>query len=408
MTPQRQFLIWTLAALAALAFLIAVLLWQHRYARETYTTFLVGDPHEGARLFEKRGCVQCHRAGGASPWSGRGLGVELQPKSTINELVAAMWNHAPRMWEQMHAQNVAYPLLGQDEVAHLFAYLYTVRYLDEPGDADRGRQLFETKSCMRCHAIRGQGGKIGPDLAAIRGVDTPILWTQAMWNHAPAMEAGMQKLGLPWPKFENREMNDLLAYVRGVSGGVRREFQLLPANPDRGWRLFESKSCIVCHAVKGEGGRIGPELGARRQPPPTLVQFAGLMWNHSPEMWRAMKAKNIPRPTFEGREMADLIAFLSSLQYFEPGGSPLAGQNVFARRGCSRCHGAQAEGTVQAPALRGRGLTFSSIALAQALWGHGPKMYQLAQQLGIPWPTLAESDVGDLVVFLNSPLERNR
>lgn len=405
MTLQRQLLIWILAALAATALLAAVLVWEHKYTRQRYATFLAGDPHEGARLFEKKGCIQCHRAGGASGWSGQALGVELRPKSTINELVAAMWNHAPRMWERMRAENVAYPVLSHEELAHLFAYLYTVRYLDEPGDTERGRQQFGAKGCRRCHAARGQGGKIGPDLSVLGGVDTPIVWTQAMWNHAPAMEAWMQKLGLAWPKFEDGEMNDLLAYVREVSGGPRREYQLLPADPDRGGKLFESKSCIVCHSVKGEGGRIGPALGARRQPPTTIVQFAGLMWNHSPEMWRAMKARNIPRPTFEGHEMADLIAFLYSVQYFEPGGSPQLGESLFARRGCSRCHGAHAEGTVLGPALGGRGKTFSSIALGQALWSHGQKMYQRAQQLGVPWPTLAESDVGDLVVFLNTPLE---
>jgi len=57
-----------------------------------------------------------------------------------------------------------------------------------------------------------------------------------MWNHAPKMEAGMQQLGAAWPKFEDGEMNDLLAYVREVCGGPRQETALLPANPDRGWK----------------------------------------------------------------------------------------------------------------------------------------------------------------------------
>ena len=48
------------------------------------------------------------------------------------------------------------------------------------------------------------------------------------------------------------------------------------------------------------------------------------------------------------------------------------------------------------------------MALAEALWRHGPKMYQKTQELGLPWPALAEGDVGDLVVFLNTPLEESR
>src|SRR3990172_7654299 len=104
-----------------------------------------------------------------------------------------------------------------------------------------------------------------------------------MWNHARAMEASIRKEGVPWPKFEGNEMNDLLAYIRENWGGPRRERELLPADPRGGWKVFRSKSCIACHSVRGEGGRVGPELGPNRPIPPSIVQFAGLMWNHSPE-----------------------------------------------------------------------------------------------------------------------------
>ena len=218
----------------------------------------------------------------------------------------------------------------------------------------------------------------------------------------------MNQLGLPWPKFAGKEMNDLLAYIRENWGGPRREFEVLPADPDRGWKLFQSKSCIACHAVKGEGGRLGPDLGPNRPLPASIVEFAGLMWNHSPDMWRTMKAQGIQRPSFEGQQMADLIAFLYSIRDSEPGGSVQLGKSLFESRGCSRCHGPRAEGTQQAPALRGRGETFNMMALAEALWRHGPKMYQKTQELGLPWPALAESEVGDLVVFLNTPLEESR
>lgn len=408
MSSQRQLLLWVLAALAACTLLVGVLIWQHQVTRARWATFLVGDPHAGFHLFEEKNCAHCHAVNGVGGRLAPDLGFVERPRSSVNELVAAMWNHAPRMWERMRAEKLSCPTLTREEMASLFAYLYTARYVDEPGDGERGRRLFETKGCIRCHSLHGEGGKVAPDLSTVTGAYTPIAWTQTMWNHAPAMEAGMEQLGLNWPKFEGKEMNDLLAYIRENWGGPRREFQLLPASPDRGWELFQAKSCIVCHSVKGEGGHIGPELGPRRHLPPTIVQFAGLMWNHSPEMWRLMKAQRIPRPTFEGQQMADLIAFLYSLRYFEPGGSPQLGKSLFAGRGCSQCHGPHAEGTSRGPALRGRGASFNSIALAEALWRHGPKMYQRTRELGLPWPALAEGDVGDLVIFLNTPLEVSR
>jgi mono/diheme cytochrome c family protein len=397
-----------MAAVVASALLAGVLIWRDKTAPARWSSFLAGDPHEGFHLFQKKGCAHCHAVNGVGGRLAPDLGFVDQPRSTVSELVGAMWNHAPRMWERMQEEKVAYPTLTRKEITHLFAYLYTSRYVDEPGDGEQGRWSFKTKGCIQCHALRGVGGKRGPDLSDVTGQYTPIAWTQTMWNHAPAMEASMREQGLPWPKFEGNEMNDLLAYIRENWGGPRRERELLPADPRRGWKVFRSKSCIACHSVFGEGGHVGPELGPKRPLPPSIVQFAGLMWNHSPEMWRMMKAQGIPRPTFEGQQMADLIAFLYSLRYFESGSSPQAGKALFARRGCSQCHGPDAEGTASGPAVRSRGQPFNSIALAEALWRHGPNMYQKAQALGIPWPALIESDIGDLVVFLNTPPEGSR
>ena len=98
---------------------------------------------------------------------------------------------------------------------------------------------------------------------------------------------------MPWPRFEKSEMSDMLAYVREVSTSPLSEFRLLPADPVRGWQLFKTKSCIECHAVQGQGGHIGPDLGVGREAPMTMVEFAGAMWNHSPQMYREMNSRGI-------------------------------------------------------------------------------------------------------------------
>src|SRR3972149_6420151 len=57
----------------------------------------------------------------------------------------------------------------------------------------------------------------------------------------------------------------------------------IPEEPLKGRELFLSKGCVKCHAVRGDGGRIGPDLGkgffAR-----SLTQMAAPMWNHAPGM----------------------------------------------------------------------------------------------------------------------------
>lgn len=408
MNPPNRLRLWSASALGALILLAGEAI--HGYYRNSsarWNSFLVGDPHEGATLFfEKKACARCHAINGVGANSAPDLGFKRSPQSSLDQMVSTMWNHAPRMWEGMRTQGIAYPELDREDVANLFAFLYTAHYVDEPGDERRGLRLFVSKGCAHCHGTPGTANSLAPapDLANVKGIDTPIVWAQTMWNHAPKMEAAIEQHGTAWPKFEDGEMNDLLAYVREVSGGPRRETALLPANPNRGWKVFQDKSCLACHAIHGKGGRIGPELGPGRQLPISIVRFAGVMWNHSPQMWQASEALRVPRPEFDGRQFADLVAFLASIRYFEPSGSPQQGAALFVERGCAVCHGRQAEGTRHGPALRGRTTSFTAITLAAALWKDGPRMYRGTRELNVPWPDLAEGDVGNLVSFLNAPV----
>jgi cytochrome c553 len=101
--------------------------------------------------------------------------------------------------------------------------------------------------------------------------------------------------------------------------------------------------------------------------------------------------------------MADLIAFLATLRYFEPVGSPFVGERVFIIRGCARCHGSSSEGTRLGPRIRTGRDAYTAVSLTAALWKHGPRMVDRAEEMGIAWPTLEATDIGDLVSFLNRP-----
>lgn len=112
-----------------------------------------------------------------------------------------------------------------------------------------------------------------------------------------------------------------------------------------------SPEVLQRHGLGDKGSDIGPSLGSR-QASLTIAQFSGQMWNHSPEIWRQMKARGIARPAFSGSEMADLIAFLYNFNYFVNAGSSKAGEARFAERGCATCHGALGQGTDIASAAR--------------------------------------------------------
>lgn len=394
-----RLLIWTLlAAIAVIAFAGAFNT-QRRRARERSSFSLAGNPQEGSLVFRAKGCIRCHSVNGEGGKVGPDLGLMKSGQSTLPQLVTAMWNHAPQMWARMQADGIRYPALSYDEVADLLAYLYLSRHMDGPGDPARGSDLFSARGCMHCHAIRGLGGKIGPDLATAGDLSGPMDWTGALWNHASGMRRATEHERIAWPQFQDHELRDLYAYARqnAVTGSASL------GDPERGWRIFQQKSCIGCHSIRTAYQLTGPSLGPQRELPQTFTQLAGMMISHFPQMDHAMEQQGIQRPELSSQEMTDIFAFLYSLRYVEPGGSPQVGASVFQWRGCSRCHGINAQGTRRAPALRVR--TYNSVALAVALWRHGQRMYTETRQVGIGWPTLGEDDIGDLLAFLNLPAE---
>ena len=63
------------------------------------------------------------------------------------------------------------PTMRSDEAARVVDYLRSMsagRETKADGDARRGRTLFEGKGeCTDCHAVRGAGSRVGPDLTSI-------------------------------------------------------------------------------------------------------------------------------------------------------------------------------------------------------------------------------------------------
>lgn len=361
---------------------------------------MVGSPEAGADLFRAKGCARCHAVNGVGGSDGPELGSEAGSESGPDRLVSAMWNHAPAMWERMEAERVGRPRITLEEMSHLFAYLYTIQYIDPPGQAVRGQAQFDAKGCARCHTIAAATTNPGSGQRALSENYTPVAWAQAMWNH-PREES----TGDVYARFQGSEMADLLAYVRDGARSRGMDPHLASADPDRGWRLFHVKSCTKCHPVREEAGRSGPALASGTRLPPSILQLAGSMWDHPSTNTDESHPHGTERPRVETGEMADLIAFLYSSRYYEPGGAPKIGEVLFSERGCSGCHGSEAQGSGLGPGLRGRGRSFSSVSLAAALWDHGPVMRREAQQRSLPWPILAPRDVGDILAFLNSSSE---
>ena len=389
--PKMRLLAWPALALVAILAFSGAVVRQKERARERSLFFLAANPEQGSLVFRAKGCIHCHSVNGDGGRIGPDLGRRNTAPPSLPKLITGMWNHAPRMWERMQKDGIDYPTLDYEEVAQVLAYIYMARHVDAPGDAVHGRVVFTSKGCAHCHSAATNVSVRVPDSGGTMG------WSAALWNHAPAMLQAAERKHIAWPQFQTHELSDVYAFA-----GLPRA-SLPMGNPERGWRAFQQKSCSACHSIRSGYQLEGPNLGPEQQLPETFSDLSGVMLSHYPQMQKAMARQGMDSPALSAQEMTDIFAFLYSLRYVEPSGSPQVGASVFTWRGCSRCHGENAQGTARAPSLRGH--TYNSITLGVVLWRHGQQMYAQTRKLGFGWPTLAEEDVGDLLAFLNLPAD---
>jgi mono/diheme cytochrome c family protein len=262
-----------------------------------------------------------------------------------------------------------------------------------------GWDVFAKKGCGQCHSIRGGGGTQGPDLARLQGTAGFFDIGAAMWNHLPRMGAKMREARIERPRLTPLELANLVAFLHTATYFDER------GNAKTGERLFSAKGCGQCHAVGGKGGSVGPALDAlRRVNSPVLM--AAAMWNHGPKMAETMKSKGIERPTFQGNELGDLIAYVVAAGRDTGGesaqvipGTPERGEKLFREKHCATCHAVGGKGGHVGPDLA-RGHRMSLTQFAARMWNHGPAMWTKMNERSIEVPGLTGQDMADLVAYL--------
>ena len=159
---------------------------------------------------------------------------------------------------------------------------------------------------------------------------------------------------------------------------------LVPAqNAMAGAQVFGSEGCVKCHAINGLGGTEGPDLASFPRAR-TFYDLAAAMWNHRPSMVQRMREFGIEQPHLTARETGDLIAFLYTLDYFDPAGDGGKGEELFAEKHCIICHQVGGVGGVVGPDLASRGQFVAPIQVAAAMWNHGPAMSEAMQVVTNP------------------------
>lgn len=273
--------------------------------------------------------------------------------------------------------------LSDDEIELLTAYIR--RW--EPNEADRsfvsasrgdaaiGATLFRA-NCTGCHGHQAEGGQIGISLRA-----TSFLAIASNDLLAETILHGRANTAMPsWRQFDNRDVSDLLAYLRSFqpllsnrdevfallsrrernnseaagSDGITHADPLPTGQPPDtytpsaaiGMKLYRSR-CTVCHGENGEG-KIGPSINNQ-----AVLRVVSNEFLHD-TIVRGRPGTAMPAwRQLTSEDTADLIALLRSWQ-LEPAkvlasasvhGDSQNGQVLFQGM-CASCHGPNAEGAL--------------------------------------------------------------
>jgi mono/diheme cytochrome c family protein len=340
------------------------------------------DADRGAKIFAEESCIQCHNVNGKGGNRAPDLGKRTGRDYTPVQMASLMWNHAPAMWSAMRAEGIRKSTLSEDRAADLFAFLYSARYFERPGDAARGKRLFAAKGCGVCHSEAGSG--TGPAIAKWGALTDPLLLVHSMWTHAAGMRKEMEAKKLAWPQLTAQELTDILVYLQNLPGvrGKPADFRLPPA--ENGEQLFASKSCANCHT-----GKLALENRLRAH---TLTDVAAEMWNHAPLMQRT-PIELTPD------QMRSIVAYIWGSQFFLQGGDPDRGKRVFAAKNCAVCHNDPSSG---APDLARSQKGGSAVSMISVLWEHGPRMLERMEARNLAWPRFTGQEMANLIAYLRA------
>jgi cytochrome c2 len=255
-----------------------------------------GDAGRGKRAFQNRGCAGCHGLTGAVNPKAKPVS-QWQALTDPLALVNAMWNHRAEMLAESGAKGATLSPLNARDLTDMLVYL---RNLPETRSREglfridvtpADQTVFQSAGCAKCHqTVEALAQNVhGQTLTGI-AVD--------MWNHVPSMAAA----GAPAAPLAPGEMQAL------VSSFWAAAFFEDAGRAKAGAGVFAAKKCGACHQSASSGALQLPSAGRKF----SGADMLSALWKHGPNMLDQMKTKGLAWPRFEGKQMADLIAYLNA------------------------------------------------------------------------------------------------
>ena len=158
-------------------------------------------PHSegGEELFHSKGCANCH--------TNQRAFENLLGDSTLTDVAAAMWNHAPLM---LKSPETAPKPIALGEMGQILSYVWARQFFSTNGDAVRGKKVFESQKCASCHNNSSSGA---PALDRMNGPYSAVRMVSVLWKHGPAMLEKMHQNKIAWPRLSPPDMANVIAYL---------------------------------------------------------------------------------------------------------------------------------------------------------------------------------------------------
>lgn len=279
-----------------------------------------GNEYAGKRLLKSKGCTSCHKFGG----EGGDIGPDISNKEEYLSPIAlleTMWNHGPNMMGIFEKYDIQRPEFKDNEIVDIAV---AIRSYMSPtkvpvgsfdiGDPARGKKLTQEKGCLHCHSINGEGKTVGPDFGQM---DFNYSITQIagnMWNHGPKMWEIMKEENISFPTFATGQMADIIAYLYSF------KLEDAPGDSEKGLQIVNERGCLSCHSLQGNGGEIAVDLASLDKMDSPLAMITA-MWNHAPGMREKQLERKLEWPKFNGKDMANLYAYMRNISE-SPNGKP--------------------------------------------------------------------------------------
>ncbi len=198
----------------------------------------IGDPAQGARLWESKRCSDRHSYGGRGGEDAPPLDYMRGHMSAreIADMSGQIWDHLPAMLPHFREEKIPVPTFTQGEMADLIAFLHSGKGAKggaapaQPGmtgmqgmgretGAAAGKGVFLSAGCGTCHTLAAPRTKatVGPNLdKTLKGKSSAFV-RESIIDPNATIAAGYQAGVMPTTyrsQLTMRQISDLVAFLR--------------------------------------------------------------------------------------------------------------------------------------------------------------------------------------------------